>query len=156
MKIKKDELAIAILLPLAVGSVASYFTGDAMLIYETLDMPPLSPPGWIFPIVWTILYILMGMASYRVYRLGSKDQDVRKAMILYLIQLGVNFFWPLLFFKYSLYPFALLWLLLLLVLIVLTVKQYKKLDKTAAYLMIPYLIWTIYAAYLNLGIYLLK
>lgn len=156
MKIKKDELAIAVLLPLAVGSVASCFVKDAMFIYESMEKPPLSPPGWIFPFVWFGLYVLMGIGSYLIYQMDENDKDVKNAILLYVIQLGVNFFWPILFFKYSLQLFALIWIILLFVLVVMLIKAYRSLDKRAAVLMIPYAVWLLYAAYLNLGIYLLN
>lgn len=156
MKIKKDELAIAILLPLAVGSVASYLTANAMEIYGSMNTPPFSPPGWIFPVVWTILYVLMGIASYRIYRLDDTDRDVRKALAFYLIQLGMNFFWPVLFFRFSLYFFSFIWLLLLIIILLYTINLFKKLDPVAAYIMIPYFFWVVFAAFLNLGVYFLN
>lgn len=156
MKIKKDELAIAILLPLAVGSVASCFVKDAIFIYESLEKPSLSPPGWIFPVVWFVLYVLMGIASYWIYRMDENDKDVKHAMLLYVVQLGVNFFWPLLFFKYSLQLFALFWIILLFVLVAMLIKAYGKLDKRAAFFMLPYALWLLYGIYLNLGVYILN
>ena len=156
MKIKKDELAIAILLPLAVGSVAAYITSDAMVKFYMMNKPPLSPPGWLFPVVWSILYVMMGIASYLIYQMDAKDEDVKKSMKLYLAQLGVNFFWSILFFRFEWYLAAFLWLVLLWILIFLTMRQYKKLNKTACYLMLPYLFWVTFAGYLNLGIYFLN
>ncbi len=156
MRIKKDELMIAILLPLAVGSVSAYLTNGAMMLFEQMEKPPLSPPGWLFPVVWTILYILMGIASYRIYRLDPKDKDVKKAMGLYFAQLAVNFFWPVFFFRFSWYLFAFIWLVFLWFLIFLTIKRFYKLDRWAAYMMIPYLLWVTFAGYLNLGVYLLN
>ncbi|MGN0437036.1 MAG: TspO/MBR family protein [Lachnospiraceae bacterium] len=156
MKIKKDELAIAILLPLAVGSVASYLTTNAMGIYGSLSKPSLSPPGWMFPVVWTVLYILMGIASYRIYQQGIEDLDVKKAITFYLISLGINFLWPVLFFNYSLYLVSFFLLLLLIGVLIYVIRLFKKLDPIAAYFMIPYLIWTIFAAYLNLMVYFLN
>lgn len=156
MKIKKDELAIAILLPLAVGSAASYLTRDGMGLYGCMTLPPLSPPGWVFPVVWTVLYILMGIASYRIYRLGLEDYDVGKALFLYLIQLAMNFVWPFLFFHFSLYLVSFVGVLLLTFVGIYTVYLFKKLDRTAAYMMIPYVIWLLFAAYLNFGVYFLN
>ena len=156
MKTKKDELLIAILLPLAVGSVSAYLTGDAMMLYEGMVKPPCSPPGRVFTAVWTVLYILMGVSSYLVYRLDSKDKDVRKAMCLYFLQLAVNFLWPVFFFQFSWYLFAFIWLILLWIMILLTVKQFYRLDKRTAYMMIPYLLWVTFAGYLNLAVFFLN
>lgn len=156
MKTKKDELLIAILLPLAVGSVSAYLTGDAMMLYEGMVKPPCSPPGWVFAAVWTVLYILMGVSSYLVYRLDSKDKDVRKAIGLYILQLAFNFLWPVFFFRFSWYLFAFIWLILLWVMILLTIKQFYQLDKRSAYLMVPYLLWVTFAGYLNLAVFFLN
>lgn len=156
MKIKKDELAIAILLPLAVGSVASYLAANAMGVYRSLQTPSFSPPGWLFPVIWTVLYVLMGIASYRIYRLDATDRDVRKALAFYLLQLAINFLWPILFFRFSLYFFSFVWLLLLLVILFYTIRLFKKLDPIAAYMMIPYFLWVVFAAFLNLGVYFLN
>lgn len=156
MKIKKDELAIAILLPLAVGSVASYLTGGAMMRFQMMNKPPLAPPGWLFPVVWTILYVLMGIASYLVYRMDPGDEDVQKAIKRYLLQLGVNFFWSIFFFRFEWYLFSFFWLVLLWIFIVSTMVQFKKLNKVAFYFMGFYLLWVTFAGYLNLGVWFLN
>lgn len=147
-------LAVSILIPLGVGAAAAFFTRNSMDVYEGLVQPPLSPPGWLFPVVWTILYTLMGISSYLIYRSDSPNKNT--ALTIYAFQLAVNFFWTILFFNLEMYLLAFLWLLLLLVLIVLMIVSFYRINKTAAYLQIPYLIWVLFAGYLNLGIYLLN
>ena len=156
MKINKKALTVSIIIPLAVGALAGFLTKDSMQQFAQLAQPPLAPPGWLFPIVWTILFVLMGIASYLVYQQGTENPDVMIALRLYAIQLVFNFFWSIIFFNFGWYFFAFIWLLTLWLLIILTIRQFAKVDKRAAYLMIPYLIWVTFAAYLNLGIYWLN
>ncbi len=151
---RSKGLIVSILISVGVGALAGLLTRGGMESYSDLTQPPLSPPGWIFPIVWTILYILMGISAYLIYRSNSPYKKI--ALRVYAAQLTVNFFWSIIFFNMEMYLFAFLWLLLLLVLIVLMIRIFAKIDKTAAYLQIPYLIWVIFAGYLNLGIYLLN
>ena len=156
MNIKKDEFAIAVLLPVAVGTVAAYLTRGAQAVFGMMNKPPLSPPAWLFPVVWTILYVLMGIASYLVYQQGSERKDVKEALKIYLIQLAFNFFWSIFFFNLEWYLFSFIWLVALWGLILVTILKFNKISKPAAYLMIPYLIWVTFAGYLNLAIYMLN
>lgn len=156
MNIKKDEFAIAVLLPVAVGTVAAYLTRGAQAVFGMLNKPPLSPPAWLFPVVWTILYVLMGIASYLVYQQGSDRDDVKEALKIYLIQLAFNFFWSIFFFNFEWYLFSFIWLIAMWGLILVTILKFNKISKPAAYLMIPYLIWVTFAGYLNLAIYMLN
>lgn len=156
MKINKLELLKSIAIPLLVGILASVLTGGGMETFQSLNKPALSPPGWFFPIVWTILYVLMGIAFYLIMQSGKDDEDVNRAAFLYGAQLIVNFFWPIIFFGLEWYGIAFLWLVLLWILILLTIIQFNKISKTASYLMIPYLIWVTFAGYLNLAIWLLN
>ena len=156
LKINKKLLIICLVIPLAVGGVAALLTGGGMDTFETLNQPPLSPPGWLFPIVWTILYILMGIASYLVLTTGKSQESIRRALILYGIQLAFNFLWPIFFFGLSAYLFAFIWLVALWLLILATTVSFYRISDIAGYLMIPYLIWVTFAGYLNLGIYLLN
>lgn len=153
MKLSKG-LIVSILISIGVGALAGLLTRGGMESYYALRQPPLSPPGWLFPIVWTILYILMGISAYLIYRSNSPYRMV--ALKIYAVQLAVNFFWSIIFFNMEMYLFSFLWLLLLLVLIILMIRIFSKINKTAACLQIPYLIWVIFAGYLNLGIYLLN
>lgn len=142
-------------IPLAVGGLATLLAGG-MADYGSFVKPPLSPPGWVFPVVWTILYLAMGYASYRVYTRGQDAGTVRTGLILYGAQLFFNFLWPILFFRFDAYLAAFVVLLILWILIVATMFQFYKSDERAGDLFIPYLLWVTFAAYLNLGVYLLN
>ena len=131
-------------LPLAVGGAAAVLTMDAIAQYSA---PPLAPPAWVFPAVWTVLYLLMGAASRRVYRLGT--QESRNALMLYYVQLAVHFVWPLLYFRAQEYEVAFWWLLLLLALVLAALSAFSRLDKAAGRLLMPYAAWLLFAAYLN-------
>ena len=134
-------------LPLAVGGAAAVLTMDAMAQYSALPQPPLAPPAWVFPAVWTVLYLLMGAASRRVDRLGT--QESRNALMLYYVQLAVHFVWPLLYFRAQEYAVAFWWLLLLLALVLAALSAFSRLDKAAGRLLMPYAAWLLFAAYLN-------
>ena len=152
MNIKnKSALIIFILIPLAAGSLSALLSGNSAA-YLALNKPPLSPPSFLFPIVWTILYILMGISSYIIYE--SETPEKNKALRLYFIQLFFNFLWSIFFFGFSMYLFEFLWLLVLI--IALMIYQFHKISPVAAYLQIPYLIWCLFAAYLNFMIYQLN
>ncbi len=153
MKIKnKSALIISILIPILVGSLSSLFSGN--MSYSTFNKPSFSPPSFIFPIVWTILYILMGISSYIIY--SSDDKNKGKALVTYAIQLFFNFFWSIIFFGSSQYLLAFIWLIILIILIVIMIYQFYHIEPLAAYLQIPYLLWCIFAAYLNFMIYKLN
>lgn len=156
MKINKKLLVICLVIPLAVSGIAALLTGSGMDTFETLNQPPLSPPGWLFPVVWTVLYILMGVASYLVLASGKSQDIVRQSLVFYGVQLAFNFLWPILFFSLSAYLFAFIWLVVLWLLILVTTVQFYRIEKPAGYLLMPYLIWVAFAGYLNLGIYLLN
>ena len=139
-------------IPLLVGIVAGLLTRGSMETFSRLNQPPLSPPGILFPIVWTILYTLMGIASYLVYSSGKGKEEISNALLIYFLQLAVNFFWSIFFFNLEWYTFAFFWLVLLWVLIFYTIRLFYPISNTAAYLLIPYLLWVTFAGYLNLGI----
>lgn len=137
-----------------VGLLARYVSGAGDPFYEQLRQPPLAPPSWVFPVVWVILYALMGAASYQVY---SEKSDLRRgALVLYAVQLAVNFLWTLVFFRFRAIGAAAAILILLNVILVLTTVQFWKIRKSAGWLMLPYLLWTLFASYLNLGVYFLN
>lgn len=152
-KIQWKNLITAVAIPLGVGGLSAMLTKKAMDSFEMLNQPPLSPPTWLFPVVWTILYILMGIASYLI---ATSDQKNDTALTLYGIQLCFNFLWTLIFFNMGWYLFAFFWLVGLWILILLTTIAFYRISKPAAYMMIPYLIWVAFAGYLNYGIYLLN
>ena len=153
MKKDKSTLIIAILIPIAVGTLSALFSGN-MMIYSTINKPALSPPGKLFPIVWTILYILMGISSYIIYE--SDDPNKESALRTYALQLFFNFFWSIIFFRFNLFFTAFMWLLALIFLIIKMIVQFYQIKRTAAYLQIPYLLWCMFAAYLNFMIFRLN
>lgn len=155
MKFQWKKLIICLAIPLAVGGLAALFSGG-MDSYQVLNQPPLSPPGWIFPIVWTILYLLMGYASYRVLTSGADRMEIKKALTFYGIQLALNFLWPILFFGFGWYWAAFVLLLALWACIYMTMYLFGQIDDTAENLLIPYLLWVTFAGYLNLGVALLN
>ena len=156
LDIKRRQLLICIAIPLAVGGISAWLSRGSMKTYAALSKPPLSPPGWLFPVVWTILFVLMGLATYLVITSEQPQQTINRALRLYGIQLGVNFFWSILFFNMSLYLFSFIWLILLWILILATTVRFYRVSPAAGYLMLPYLLWVAFAGYLNLGIYLLN
>jgi len=155
MKPNIKKIAICLAIPLAVGGLATLLSGG-MDTYPQLNQPPLSPPGWLFPIVWTILYLLMGYASYRVHVSDAPQEDRKKALLFYGIQLFLNFLWPIIFFRFRLYWAAFFVLLALWAFIYLTMHLFAYIDETAEDLLIPYLLWVTFAGYLNLGVALLN
>ena len=155
-EIKWKLLVPALLLPLAVGGLAALLTGSAMDSYSGVARPPLSPPGWVFPVAWTLLYILMDIASYIVASSSVSRERKERALCVYALQLAVNFAWPVIFFKLSAYGAAFFWLLLLLLLVLATELLFKHISKTAGKLLLPYLLWLLFALYLNLGVWILN
>lgn len=149
-KMNWKALLVSVGISLSVGVMSALATVGGMMKYADMYHPPLSPPGWVFPVVWTILYVLMGIAAYIVYQ--SEGKGKKPALILYLIQLFLNFGWSIIFFNLEAYFFAFAWLLLLWLIIYLTAKLFGQLDKTAGILMLPYLVWVTFAGYLNLAI----
>lgn len=156
MKIYWKKLLICLAIPLAVGAVAALLTGGGMGQYSVMNQPPLSPPGWLFPVVWTILYLLMGYASYRVLTSGADEGQVNRALTLYGAQLAINFLWPLVFFGLQWYWAAFVVLIVLWILIYLTMRAFSEIDEWAGNLLLPYILWVTFAAYLNLGVALLN
>ena len=156
MQVNKGVLAKCIAIPLLVGGLASFLTRGGMGVFMQLNQPPLSPPGWVFGVVWTILYILMGVSSYLVIQSGAEEEEINKALSVYVYQLIVNFLWPTFFFNFGWYLFAFLWLVLLWVLVFVMIRRFYNISKLAGILQIPYLIWLTFAAYLNLGVWLLN
>lgn len=156
VKIKWKQLLIAVAIPLAVGGLSAFLTRDAMKEFAKLNQPPLSPPGWLFPVVWTILFLLMGTASYLIWNTSAPKGELGKALTVYGIQLAVNFFWTIFFFNLGWYLFAFAWLIFLWLLIIETILLFWKLSLTAGMFLLPYLAWVTFAGYLNFGIYLLN
>lgn len=151
MKIKhENKLKAALLtaLPVVVGALSAAIAGD--MSKKDYAQPPLSPPAWVFPIVWTVLYLMMGFASYLTYR--DCDYILNDAMKCFFYQLFVNFAWSIVFFRFEYYTAAVVVLIALLLLTVGTTVQFFGVNKTAGKLMVPYIIWLIFALYLNVGV----
>jgi tryptophan-rich sensory protein len=149
--------AISIGIALLVGGLSALVTGGSMGLYEDIITPPLVPPSWLFPVVWTILFILMGISAAMIYldKKASQNQ-INSALFTYALSLIVNFFWSIIFFNARAFLFAFLWLLLLLYLIIRTIMKYYKINRVAAYLQIPYALWVTFAGYLTFAIWLLN
>ena len=154
-KIKYDnkiKAAVFTLLPLAAGALSAAIAGD--MSKTDYIQPPFSPPAWVFPAAWTVLYLMMGFASYLVYR--DCDYLLNDAMKCFFYQLFVNFSWSIVFFRFGFYTAAAVVLLALILLTAGTVYQFLKINKTAGRLMAPYLVWLLYALYLNCGVAVLN
>ena len=150
------KLSICCGISLGVGALSSLISMFGRENFENAVKPPLNPPQWLFPIVWTILFVLMGVSSYLIYISNSEDEEKNKALTVYAVQLLVNFFWPIIFFNLSAYLFASIWILLLLGLIIAMIISFHKINKTAAFLQLPYLIWVMFATYLTIAITILN
>ena len=153
MKINIKQLLFYVLITLGIGSIPALFV-DTAGNYKDLIKPSFSPPGVLFPIVWTILFILMGISIYRIVR--TNDFGVDSLKILYFLQLFVNALWTPIFFGLNAYLFAFIWLLILLILVIIMTIKFYYLDKVSAYLLIPYILWLVFAGILNISIYFLN
>lgn len=154
---KFKVFATTILISLGVGALSAFLTRGNMDIYETVTTPPLSPPGVLFPIVWTILYVLMGIGAALVYLNRENDKDAASSGLFnFGLSLFVNFFWSIFFFNLRAFVFSFIWLILLLYLIIRYSLFYKNVSPLAACLQIPYILWVLFAGYLNFGIALLN
>ena len=148
---------VSVVIALGVGGLSAAVTSKSMEIYSQVEQPPLSPPSILFPIVWTILFTLMGISAALVYKFkDTKHDGVRTALIVYAVNLAVNFIWSLIFFNMRAYLFAFIWLILLIAVIITMIVLFKRISPLAAYLQIPSLLWVTFAGYLNLAIYLLN
>ena len=156
MKLDWKRLLLCLAIPLGVGGLAALLTGGGMGEYSNFIKPPYSPPGWLFPVAWTILYLLMGYASYRVWTADADRVKIRRALTLYFAQLAVNFLWPRVFFGAKWYLAAFFVLLVLWVLVFLCIYAFADVDEKAGDLLLPYILWITFAAYLNVGVYLLN
>ena len=154
---KLKPFVISIAIALAVGGLSALLTMGNMNLYNEVETPPLSPPSILFPIVWTILYILMGISAAIVYT--HRDDNFHEAQMglrTYAISLCFNFLWSIVFFNFKWFGFAFFWLLGLLFFIIKTIVCYFRVNKPAAYFQIPYAIWVAFAGYLNFGIWMLN
>lgn len=155
-KLDLKKLILSLFIPLAVGGLSALISGGGMGFYETVEKPPLSPPGIVFPIVWTILYILMGISLYLVITKKDRYQSKTSAYAFFVLQLFLNFIWSPVFFSAKEYLAAFIILILLWLSIIGMILTFFRISKLAGLLQIPYLIWVTFAGYLNFAIYLLN
>lgn len=144
---------LSVLLALAVGGVSALISGG-MEGYDALEKPPLSPPGWVFPVAWTVLYVLMGLAAGLI--LTSGDRDSKPALITYGVQLAINFLWSPIFFGLGWIGFAAVWLALLVLAVYATLRRFYAICPLAGLMLLPYLLWCLFALYLNVGFVILN
>lgn len=155
-KFNLGDLIISLLITLGGGYVIGKFTQESAQVYNTLNKPWFSPPAIAFPIVWTILYILMAIAAYRIFLRHKQGGKTKSALWFYIIQLVLNFAWSIIFFHFELYGLAFIELIILLIFIVITTIKFFKFDKIAGILMIPYIIWVSFAGVLNFFVWMLN
>lgn len=155
-KINVLTLVCALMLPLLVGMLSSYLSSSGMAAYGSMDKPPLSPPAWVFPTAWTILYLMMGVASYYVIVSEADPRSKTIALVFYMVQLAMNFMWSIIFFDWKMYLFAFAWLFVMWCFVVGCTFRFYIINSLSGYLMIPYIIWLTFAAYLNLGAWFLS
>ncbi len=148
-------LIISLLMPLLIGAFSAMLSSEGMSMYATMRKPPLSPPAWAFPVAWTILYLMMGLASYYVITSTGESGNKNVAITLYLVQLAMNFLWPIVFFNWGMYLLAFIWLMALWCVVIVCAIKFCAIDKMAGCLLIPYILWLTFAAYLNFGTYFL-
>lgn len=153
MKVNIKKLAINIAIPLVLGALVGWLSGSSGG-YDSFIKPAFAPPGILFPIVWSILYILMGISSYIVGETNGINKD--KALNTYYIQLAINLIWSFLFFTFKLYLFSFIWILLLIAAVILMIKKFYDISKVSGLIQIPYLLWLVFASILNFAIYILN
>lgn len=147
MKVNLKKLIISVAIPLIIGGISGVITSGSRDAYANLNRPSIAPPGYFFPIIWTILFILMGISSYIILESSSNEKE--KALKLYGFQLVVVFIWPIIFFTLQWYVVALLVLVVLWALVFSLVTSFSQISKLAGWLLLPYFIWVTYATYLN-------
>lgn len=156
MNRKTKTFIISIAIPLAIGGLSALLTAKNMNMFDEITKPKLTPPGYLFPIAWTILYTLMGISSGIIYRKNKQKNKEDSSLVIYAISLFFNCVWSIIFFNARSYLFAFIWLIILWGLILTTIIKYFKINKLAATLQIPYLMWVTFAGYLNLAVFLLN
>lgn len=154
-KVSWKLIIISILIAEGVGLLSSFLAGGTA-VYKDLNQPPFAPPGWVFPIAWGILYALMGAAAALIPTARASDEDKKRALTLYGLQLLFNFSWSIIFFRFELYWLSVVIILILLILVTLTLLRFWQIRPLAGALLIPYLLWLLYATYLNIGVALLN
>ncbi len=152
--IRSKPLLISLGISLGVGALSGVIVSSAAQQYQALQQPPGAPPAWLFPVVWTILFFLMGISAYLVWMSDSPEKNT--ALKLYAAQLAINFIWPLIFFSAQLYFGAFVWLVMLWIFVAIMIIWFYQVNPVAAWLQIPYLLWLTYAGYLNFAVYQLN
>lgn len=156
MKLDIKKLLKNLAIPLLIGFIAGFLTRQGTENFAlNVKQPPFAPPAVLFPIVWTILYALMGFSAY-IIESSPQTPQRNRALVLYYIQLFFNFLWSFIFFNFNNYLAAFVWIIALLILIIATTIEFYKIKPIAGYLMIPYIVWVSLAAVLNFSIYLLN
>ena len=153
-KINLKTLLISIAISLGAGGLAALLTGAGSEFYSSINRPALSPPSWLFPVVWTVLYILMGVSAYIIYEGNCTTR--RRALTIYAAQLAVNFVWTLVFFNAKAFLLSFILIIILWLLIAAMIAAFHKCRPLAAYLQVPYFLWVTFAAYLTWSIYVLN
>lgn len=154
IKFNLKKFLISILIPLSVGGLSALITKNNMDLYSQINKPPLSPPSWLFPVAWTVLYILMGISLYLVWN-GEKPND-KNLFSVFGIQLFLNFIWPIIFFNFRAYLIAFVVLIFLWAASFLMIVLFYQNKKVSAFLQIPYILWLTFATYLNFSVYVLN
>ena len=157
---KYKPYIISLLFTFGIALLSNFLSGDSAEVYNSIAKPKLSPPSYVFGIVWPILYLLMSIAVGLIYNTKCdtvKCADNKKSAIrLYVVQLIFNAIWPILFFTFEMFTFAFIWIVILWILIIKMIFDFYKINKVATYMIIPYLLWVTFAAYLNLMIVILN
>ncbi len=146
-----SDLLIFILSSELIGTLSGLFAGDSGGLYSAFEKPPLSPPGWVFPVVWTILYALMGISAYLIYTADSGNKTKRRALTLYWAQLAVNFSWSIVFFRFQALAASVAVIVVLIILVIAMIVSFFRIRRSAGLINIPYLLWLLFAAYLNIA-----
>ncbi len=153
-KIKIIPLIINAAVPLLIGGLSALIVGDNFRLFESVNKPPLSPPASLFPIVWTILYILLGTSYYLVKNQEGCNSEINTRV--YILNLVLNFFWSIIFFNLRAYLAAFVWIILLILSTILLIREFSSCRKIAGIMNIPYLLWLLFAAYLSFSVYILN
>lgn len=149
-------VVVGILIAEAVGALSAFLSGGFGNLYTELEQPPLAPPGWVFPVAWTILYAMMGAASGLIWAVAGDMPQGKNALTLYAVQLTLNFSWSILFFRFQMLGLSVAVILLLTLMVIWTTVAFYRIKPVAGYLMIPYIAWLLFASYLNIGVWVLN
>lgn len=156
LSLRPGTMAFCLVLPIALGGISALASGNIQQEYFFMNKPAFFPPAYIFPFVWTVLYVCMGIALYLVLISNASEKEMRHACLFFALKMALNFTWPILFFRESLYLFAFFWSLGLCVLVAITMVSFYRINKAAGILMIPYLGWTVFAVFLNYVVYIIS